>query len=226
MRPSIINFDDIPIDLDDDMVRRHPACRGSTLIMPGIETRLRTLIDEVRNEFQPVAMIGLFPVGEIEKREPALSRLLSDPLLLNLLPHARVMAIAVVTIGAAVDRRSAALYAKKELLKAALLDAIGNAALACATTKAEEKIAAWAAGCDLACSSRIQPGVSRVPLGFQQIIFDLLPVRNIRVKLHGGEVMRPRKSLSFIQGIGKSMPVWKKSDICRQCKDSSTCQFS
>ena len=94
-----------------------------------------------------------------------------------------------------------------------------------ATINVEAETAKWATQLGLTCSSRLEPGVGPIPLSAQHLIFDLLPLKQIDVYLEAGELMRPRKSITFAQAIGNDMPVLAKRDICRQCRMHDSCRF-
>jgi len=61
---------------------------------------------------------------------------------------------------------------------------------------------------------RAEPGQEGWPIQQQRVLFDLLPAGEIGVRLTASYLMLPRKSLSFVVGLGPEMQ-----------PDAVTCDF-
>jgi len=220
METTFIELDAIEIELDVAVVKRHMAGHREGGMAPAIEARLGYLLQEVQQRaiLQPRALIGLISADEMRRHDVF-------NCIDNALPDIRAMAMAVATIGKQFDQHGHALCDTRQILKATLLDAIGNAALSGVVAKTQACLTGWASRHQLQCSSRIQPGDAIMPLCGQKTIFEILPVHQIDVHLHREEVMLPRKTLCFATGLGRQMPTWEKAQVCRMCKQYDACRF-
>ena len=124
------------------------------------------------------------------------------------------IALGLVTIGPALERRVSELLARGEDTRALLLDAAGSAAAEEAADELERRIHVAAGSCapgegaagpgaagPAAASRRkprrVSPGYGAWPLTAQRALFDLMPHDEIGVRLLTSCLMVPRKTVSF-----------------------------
>lgn len=107
------------------------------------------------------------------------------------------VAVAVCTIGPAVEEEEARLAAAGELLDALVLDAIGSAAAEAAADALNLEICALARERGLGAAPRVSPGYGSWATACQPALLELLPIEDLGIALTSGAMMTPRKSVSF-----------------------------
>jgi hypothetical protein len=133
----------------------------------------------------------------------------------------RVVA-AVCTIGSDLEDASAHLFSEDPLLAMAL-DGLGNAAVESLAQQVCGQIAAQAEGAGLQASAPISPGSPEWPVEIgQSQIFALLDPSAAGVTLTSGGMMNPKKSVSFIVGLGLEM---SQVSMCTVCSLKETCRY-
>jgi len=133
----------------------------------------------------------------------------------------RVVA-AVCTIGPELENASALLFSEDPLLAMAL-DGLGNAAVENLAQQVCEQIAAEVDGEGLQASAPLSPGSPDWPVEIgQPQIFSLLDPSRAGVTLTSGGMMKPRKSVSFVVGIGHDM---SQTSMCSICSLKETCRY-
>lgn len=109
------------------------------------------------------------------------------------------LAIGLVTIGPALERRVSELLALGQETRALLLDAAGSAAVEEAAEDLERRIheRGEAPARARPASRRVSPGYGSWPVTAQRALFEMLPHGEIGVSLLPSCLMSPRKSVSF-----------------------------
>jgi hypothetical protein len=128
------------------------------------------------------------------------------------------LALGLVTIGFALERRVTDLLAGGETTRALLLDAAGSAAAEEAADDLERRIHTRR------IPRRVSPGYGAWPLTAQRALFRLLPHEEIEVRLLPSCLMAPRKSVSFAVWL---MPE-NEADIPEECRAGrcETCELT
>jgi hypothetical protein len=120
--------------------------------------------------------------------------------------RARGLALGLVTAGAAIEERAAAVGRSGEAARALVLDAAGSAAVEEAADRLGALIAGGAAAPDdpgtLPC--RVSPGYPGWALTDQPRLFRLLPHAALGVTLLPSAMMVPEKSISFAMWLGRT----------------------
>lgn len=113
------------------------------------------------------------------------------------------VAIFLVTIGNDLEEESLKLMEKGEMLKAAILDAIGTEAVAQALYELQDTVKeiARAKGCQAVL--RFSPGYCDWDVSQQKLLFQAIDSTSLGVRLTESCMMVPLKSISGIIGIGK-----------------------
>lgn len=126
------------------------------------------------------------------------------------------VAVAVCTIGEALEQRVSALWAARELPLASMLDSVGSGAV--------ESLAEYVN--DLLCqqglpalrvTNRISPGYGDWDVAEQRRIFRLCDGEAIGVRLNEACVMTPGKSISLMVGAGPEARVDHYFSQCARC---------
>jgi hypothetical protein len=107
------------------------------------------------------------------------------------------VALAIATIGDALEKEVQRLSSSGELALAVTLDAAGSVTAEAAADEVNRHICEVANDRGLMSKPRFSPGYGKWDLSEQEIIFDLLPAERIGVSLTESSMMIPRKSVSF-----------------------------
>ncbi len=110
---------------------------------------------------------------------------------------AEKIAFCICTIGPELEKRSAQLMDKGEILKGYILDAFGSEAAEDTARQSDRIIAQKASDMNLWPSKRFSPGYGIWELKEQKYVFDVLPSDKIGVHLTDTYMMIPRKSVSY-----------------------------
>jgi len=217
----------IQLNLDLDLVLRRIESGPQKRLRSGFKTLVIELLDFVKDHnllkpamaYQYVSPKDLFPdesrLKEIEK--------LKGSLVSMVIPAARELALVVVTIGAALEKKVSAYSRQKALLRAMILDGIGSAALDTLTIEASNIIDCDIESRGFKASSPLSPGMPGIPLFDQKRMFELIPAEKIGVCLNTSQLMIPQKSISMIIGTGPDMPIWTLAQVCARCSLKNTC---
>jgi hypothetical protein len=106
-------------------------------------------------------------------------------------------AVAVVTIGPALEEEISSNASRGALLDALVLDAIGSAAAEAAADALNLELCAIARSRGLEATPRVSPGYGAWDTACQPRLLDLLPIDQLGIRLTSGAMMVPRKSVSF-----------------------------
>jgi len=110
---------------------------------------------------------------------------------------APLVGIGVCTIGPRLETESAARAAAGSLLEALVLDAIGSAAAEAAADEVNLALCADAHSRGLFAAARVSPGYGSWEMAAQERLLALLPYEVLGIALTSGQMMMPRKSVSF-----------------------------
>ncbi|RLC95865.1 MAG: hypothetical protein DRI77_09365, partial [Chloroflexi bacterium] len=144
------------------------------------------------------------------------------PLVARALAGATQVALAVCTVGAALDERVSVLWAK-DPVRALALDGAGIGAVELVARLAGERVREEAERRGLRIGMRAEPGQEGWPIQQQRVLFGLLPASKIDVQLTESCLMLPRKSLSFVVGLGPEMQ--PDAVTCDFCSKRERCQW-
>jgi hypothetical protein len=147
---------------------------------------------------------------------------LTGPLVTRQLAGAQRVIVAVCTIGTEIeDAVTHLLY--EDPLYALALEGLGNAAVEHLSQQVCAQIGEQAQVEGLQASTPLSPGSSDWPVEIgQPEIFNLLDPSKIGIALTSGGMMVPKKSMSFIIGIGPEM---SQTNMCEVCDLKETCRY-
>jgi hypothetical protein len=146
------------------------------------------------------------------------------PLVAGKLPGAQHLAIGLCTIGADLGEWVSGLFAARKGFQALVLDEIGNAAVQKLARRAHAQIRRHARAMNLTASSALSPGAAGFSTDQQAGLCRLVSGERIGVRIRGGVMMQPGKSLSFVMGLGEDMPRWRQDEDCRSCRAADHCR--
>jgi hypothetical protein len=147
---------------------------------------------------------------------------LTGPQVTQQLKGARRVVAAVCTIGPDLEDAAAQLFSEDPLFAMAL-DGLGNAAVESLAQFVCGHIAAQVEGEGLQASAPLSPGSPEWPVEIgQPQIFSLLNPSDVGVKLTSGGMMNPKKSVSFILGLGLEM---SQISMCSVCSLKESCRY-
>jgi hypothetical protein len=128
----------------------------------------------------------------------------------------RFLAVAVCTIGGALEERILALSQKGENAAALILDIAGSVALGSVTNQVRRFICEKASNSGMKVAPGLNPGYGEWPLTDQRLIFSIIPTETIGVRLNDHCMMIPQKSVSFCAGLGVSEAL-EQFNRCNHC---------
>lgn len=173
-------------------------------------------------KIKPVAAIHEAKVLEHRHEQIRLEdgTLLSGPLTARHLAGAERIAAVVCTIGGELESFAAR---QEDLLLALALDGLGNAAVTLVGQQVCERIAGCSQANGQMTSTPLSPGVPEWPVEVgQPQIFALTDPSAAGVRLTEGGMMIPKKSVSFVVGIGKNV---SQVNPCEVCNLKETCRY-
>jgi len=132
----------------------------------------------------------------------------------------RVAAV-ICTIGPELEKASSRLFGEDPVLAMAL-DGLGNAAVELLAQQICVGIGERAQADGLQASTPLSPGVPEWPVEVgQPEIFKLVKAAQAGIQITAGGMMIPKKSMSFVVGIGTEM---SQADLCEVCNLKDTCR--
>ena len=135
----------------------------------------------------------------------------------RLLERCDKVAVFIVTLGSYLEEMVQCLAEDKLILQAAVLDAIGSAAVEVLIESVRDRIKRSASIEGLGVSRYFGPGHCDWDLSQQESVFRALGENHSGVQLTDGYLMLPQKSATGIIGIGQS-PEIEDYNPCRACE--------
>ena len=165
------------------------------------------VLGEARALLAPAAMYTILPVRDFHHQTVVLDggATFEGPLAARALAGATQIALAVCTIGPALEERTSARLAAGDPLRALALDGAGTAAVEEVSRLLAARVRDEAMARELGAGMRASPGQEGWSIWQQQVFFGLLSAEEIGVRLTESCLMLPRKSVSFVIGFGPEM---------------------
>lgn len=124
--------------------------------------------------------------------------------------------LGLCTVGDALEAESSRLAAR-DLLAALVVDAVGSVAAEAAADALNARLCAEAAARGLFAAPRLSPGYGAWDVACQERLLALLPAAELGVTLTSGQMMRPRKSVSFAAPLGPAAIAGAAGSPCERC---------
>ena len=175
-------------------------------------------------KLHPAALIRTARVVEHRHEQILLQggKELVSPLVARHLAGAEQVVLAVSTIGSELEELASTSMEKNPLLGVGL-DGLGNAAVEILGQQVCMRIGERAQAAGLTASTPLSPGEPEWPVEVgQPQIFALLDPSRAGVTLTSGGMMVPKKSISFVVGIGPEMA---QTDLCELCSFRERCRY-
>jgi len=214
--------------LDDLSLTAGDVLRGQGIDVERARPMLRTAAEAVTRNLEellePAAVLDVVEVTDFHHKTIELvgGHSLEGPLAARALAGAEEVALAVCTIGLALEERMNELFSE-DPMHAMALDGAGVAALRKVSNAAIARIRDMADERGLGSGMRAQPGQEGWSIWQQKVLFDLLPADDIGVRLTESCLMIPRKSVSFVIGMGPDMR--PDAVACDFCSKRHRCQW-
>jgi hypothetical protein len=208
----------LAIDVQPDEVRRllgggggaGPASAGPAQAGPAPAGRRSAKLEAALDAWWPRALALLSPRGawRIVTGEAAAAAGMPEP--------GAWAGLGLCTIGDALEVESSRLAAT-DLLAALVVDAVGSAAAEAAADALNARLCAQAAARGLFAAPRLSPGYGAWDVACQERLLALLPAAALGVTLTSGQMMRPRKSVSFAAPLLPAPPEGAAGSPCERC---------
>jgi hypothetical protein len=199
-----------------------PAARASASLVAAAQA----VIDEAQELLAPAALYTITPVRHFEHQQVVLDNgaTFSGGLAARALAGASQAALAVCTIGPALEERMSALFGEGDALRAVALEGAGIAAIRQVANAVGVLICDVATGHGLSVGMRASPGQEGWSIQQQRVLFGVVPAEEIGVRLTSSYLMLPRKSVSFVIGLGLDM----RADAvpCDYCSKRERCNWN
>ncbi|GAB4536310.1 MAG: vitamin B12 dependent-methionine synthase activation domain-containing protein [Anaerolineae bacterium] len=221
----ITTLTDFQIRLDVDQVLEGqgiPPHRASE----SLRNAAQGVIHEAHQLLAPAALTAILPVQRFEHQQILLGDGASfhGSLVARALAGATQVAVAVCTIGPALEQRMEALFAAGEATRAMALEGAGVAAIRQVADAVGVSICDTATARGLKVGMRASPGQEGWPIQQQRVLFGLIPAEEIGIRLTSSCLMLPRKSVSFAMGLGPEMRA--DSVPCDFCSKRERCNWN
>ena len=211
---------DIKLDIREEQVKRYLVQgRGKKLTRRTRGTLLRSL-DDCRHLLKPAVLYTAKPIVKAMNNSVVLKDNVSfsGRRLSRAMKKCTEATLYIATVGSTFDATMQDLMRKKQLSRAYIYDAIGSVA-------AEETVELFQKAYDekiekkgQSTTLRFSPGYCDWSIEEQKKLFQVLDSRRIDVSLSSTCLMKPRKSVSGIFGIGNAEEIGKKrSNPCNSC---------
>jgi hypothetical protein len=172
----------------------------------------------------PVALVNRIKVREHRHERIFLEggTEISNPLVARHLVGAEEIVVVLCTIGAELETYASS-QIKDDPLAALALDGLGNAAVEEISQQVCAQVGEQAQAQGLSTTTPISPGLPEWPVEIgQALIFSLLDPIQVGITLTSGGMMVPKKSISFILGIGCETV---QADLCDLCDLRDRCHY-
>jgi len=214
--PLVLRDPALAID-PDEVLRFQGYKRGRDV--PGADVRalFDAALAEGRKLMAPRAVIRWAPVTRVAADALEVEgQTLTIPRIGALWGDVEHVAVALCTIGEALERRVAELWEARELPLASMLDSVGSGAVESLAEYVNDVLCQQGLPA-LKVTNRISPGYADWDVAEQPRLFALCPGDAIGVVLNEACVMTPGKSISLLAGAGRAARVDHYFSQCARC---------
>ncbi len=225
--PHIELPDNLAVDwawVENALVQKeHIASASVQELHRNIAHTAAAILTEAQTLVTPRAMLSVKKITAIDGGTIGLdgNLIIATPTIAATLRQATYLAIFVMTIGRALEERSATLMAAGDLLGGYLLDTVGSFAVESLAERIEEVVHAQCHGCGMSASMRFSPGYCDWPLDDQRVLARAVDFSSIGVTLNAACMMLPRKSISAVIALGAREVFTTRMSPCAHCTQQS-----
>lgn len=144
---------------------------------------------------------------------------------INFLKETDHLVFGIVTIGNILEDKIFEFFTHKEYSRGWALDAVGTVAIRYLSQYIMNMVCQEAKKQHLQTTKHFIPGTLEWDISQQANIFQIIPTDKIGVKLTESYMMVPKKSLSWVMGLGKNIIIAYKDDNSCQICQAINCQF-
>jgi hypothetical protein len=209
---------DLPLAIDPDEVLRFQGYkRGRDVPGADVLALFDAALAEGRRLMTPRAVVRWAPVTRVEADALEVDgRRLHIPRIGRLWGEVEHAAVALCTIGEALERRVAELWDARELPLASMLDSVGSGAVESLAEYVNDVLCQQGLPA-LKVTNRISPGYADWDVAEQPALFALCPGAAAGITLNEACVMTPGKSISLLAGAGRAARVDHYFTQCARC---------
>jgi hypothetical protein len=209
---------DLPLSIDPAEVLRFQGYkRGRDVPGPEVRALFDEALAEGRRLMEPRVSLRWLPVREQGSDAlVVLDQALAIPGIGARWGRVEHVAVAVCTIGEALEQRVARLWEARELPLASMLDSVGSGAVESLAEYVNDLLCQHGLP-ELRVTNRISPGYGDWEMTDQRGLFALCPTHAIGVTLNEACVMTPGKSISLLAGAGVAARVDHYFSQCARC---------
>ena len=212
-------LDDLPLAIDPDEVLRFqgykkgvdvPSADVRALFDDALAAGTRLMMPRAVVRWLPVTRRGpdTLEVGDVALTIPAIGARWGA------VEH---VAAAVCTIGDALERCVAELWAARELPLASMLDSVGSGAVESLAEYVNDLLCQQGLAAGLKVTNRISPGYGDWDVAEQERLFVLCAGTPAGITLNAACVMTPGKSISLLAGAGVTARIDHYFSQCARC---------
>lgn len=186
-----------------------------------VERRRQALAEVAANDLlQPATRWRFVPLSAEPGADGQLcfgGQTLQAPRLLPASGRLCALALAVATLGPALERRVSELFAQGRATLALALDGVGNELLFALSRRLQDSMQRAARRQGLAMAGELRAGDPGLALQAQAPLLALLGAAAVGVSLSRTLMMQPAKSTTMLLGLGHELPAvsWSRCDDCR-----------
>jgi len=209
---------DLALAIDPDEVLRFQGYKRGRDV-PGADVRalFDAALAEGRRLMTPRAVVRWAPVTRVEADALEVDgQRLNIPRIGRLWGEVEHAAVALCTIGEALERRVAELWEARELPLASMLDSVGSGAVESLAEYVNDVLCQQGLPA-LKVTNRISPGYADWDVAEQPRLFALCPGDAAGIVLNEACVMTPGKSISLLAGAGRAAKVDHYFSQCARC---------
>jgi hypothetical protein len=209
---------DLPLAIDPDEVLRFQGYKRGRDV-PGADVRalFDAALAEGRRLMAPRAVVRWARVtGRAADALEVEGQTLTIPRIGALWGQVEHAAVALCTIGEALERRVAELWEARELPLASMLDSVGSGAVESLAEYVNDVLCQQGLPA-LKVTNRVSPGYADWDVAEQPRLFRLCPGTPAGLTLNEACVMTPAKSISLLVGAGRAARVDHYFSQCARC---------
>ena len=209
---------DLPLAIDPDEVLRFQGYkRGRDVPSADVRALFDTALAEGRSLMAPRAVLRWAPVARVEADALEVDgQRLNIPRIGRLWGEVEHVAVALCTIGEALELRVAELWDARELPLASMLDSVGSGAVESLAEYVNDVLCQQGLPA-LKVTNRISPGYADWDVAEQPRLFRLCRGEAAGIRLNEACVMTPGKSISLLVGAGRAARVDHYFSQCARC---------
>lgn len=195
---------------------------------PGIVELHRQIMAEAENLVSPAAVWCEAAVKGVGQEEVILEngQKLTSRLLAQTAGTAEKLILFTVTIGSAMDNRSAEYSEAGKIMEAFIIDAVGTAHIVKSAMAALAKIEEKYHSNDLQTTFPMGPGHSYWrKMEDMRTIFEILRPERVGLRLTESNLIMPRKSVVMVLGAGSNLPDFRGKSHCDFCDLQNNCKM-